>query len=96
MRTIWKFPLTLGSNNHIFEIEMPKGSRILSVGVDPEYPTDPRQVRIWAEVSPKIEVKETHRLVVFGTGDVLGNVVFRQFIGTVVINPYAWHVYELA
>lgn len=83
MRTIWKFPLSVSDKQ---VIAMPKGANILTVqsqnGVG----------CIWAEVSPRADIKRRTFLTV-GTGhDVPRDA--RKYVGTYQSGPFVWHVYE--
>jgi hypothetical protein len=87
-RTIWKFPLMVLDDQ---DIEMPKGSRALSAGLDPQ-----GTLCIWAEVdpeSPTIPRKVSIRV----TGHPLQARALcacaQRFLGSVLMGRLVWHVY---
>lgn len=68
-------------------IEMPKFSKILSVDVQRG------KIRMWAACDPDQDSREIRTFEVIGTGnEVLG--LPRDFLGTVIIDPFVWHVFE--
>lgn len=87
MKTIWKFKLEVKDSQ---KVEMPKGAKLLYVGVQDNIP------HLWAEVDPdNINGKAT--IVTFGTGqrvdaDRLG------FVGTYMLygGSFVGHVYGKA
>jgi len=85
MRTIWKFEL----NEHINFVHMPEHAKILSVG------SQRGTICLWSEVETTRE-KETRTLYVYGTGNPMAadDDVGLLFVGTVVGDPFVWHVFE--
>jgi len=83
---IWKYELELSS---IQAIEMPVGAEILSVG------NQEGILAIWAMVDATGD-KEQRYIEIIGTGDQVptGMGVDHKFIGTVLMSPFVWHVFE--
>lgn len=80
--TIWKFPLPEPPNppQSVFEIEMPRGAKILAVQAQSEYPC------IWALVrsdAPKVK----RRFLVFGTGQEIQHEVIKAASPTGYVDP---------
>ncbi len=81
---IYKYPLKLTDVQHV---TMPKGARILSVH-------DQRgTICLWALVDASEVSTEARLIEIIGTGNPMP-VAKRQFIGTVVQEPFVWHVFE--
>jgi hypothetical protein len=80
---IYKFPLRITDYQ---EVTMHKGARIMSVG------NQNGVLCIWAHVDPKAE-PEKRAFHVVGTGHTVP-VDANVFIGTVIIDPFVWHVFE--
>ncbi len=89
MKTIYKYYLKLAGST---VIELPIGSRILSVG------NQRGDICIWAEVdtvSPytgKEPITEDIKFYVIGTGESVPDNL--KYLGTVIIEPFVWHVYQ--
>lgn len=87
MRVIYKYTLSLIDRQNI---EMPTGYEILSIGVQGS------NLVLWAMVDP--EMKETKvPIEINGTGN--GFVEFegeeKKYIGTVQLEFFVWHVFEI-
>jgi len=80
---IWKFPLPL---EDLVEVSMPKDSRILSLACQDG------QICMWAKCDPDAP-KVTRKFVIAGTGHPLP-FGLGEFIGTVLMGPLVWHVFE--
>jgi hypothetical protein len=85
-KTIWKYVLQV-TDHQVFM--MPKGAEILSVA------NQGGQLCLWAEVDPNAEYEE-RTFDIIGTGNPMYSDmgVSRLFIGTVLMPPFVWHVYE--
>jgi hypothetical protein len=83
--TIWKFPLKVTGYQ---VVQMPLEYKILSVGVCPN-----KGVCLWAEVNAHNFENTNVEVVLIGTGHGLADEVVPNFVGTVIQNPYVWHVY---
>ena len=84
MRTIWKFVLPVTDEQ---DLEFPKGALFLHVGQQAANGT----VVIWMLVDPDNE-RVRRRVSIRGTGHPIterGGV----FLGTVITNPFVWHVF---
>lgn len=84
-KTIYKYQLELSA---VQGVSMPEGAEILSAA------NQRGSVCIWAIVDPKAEPK-TRLIEVFGTGHILPGAKSRRFIGTVLAEPFVWHVFEI-
>lgn len=86
MKTIWKFELQI---NDMQELTMPDGAEILSVANQND------KLCLWAMVNPSNENRRRY-IEIIGTGRhiVEGMGIDREFIGTVFIGPFVWHVFE--
>jgi hypothetical protein len=74
------------------QIELPKGAKVLSFGVDGN-----DQLCFWADVNSQAP-KEKHRVACVGTGwdiSALFKVEQMRFIGTVTHGVYVWHLFDL-
>lgn len=88
-KKIWKFTLPMADYP---VVSMPKGARVLSVGVQRG------DVQVWALVDPEAPM-EDRRFKVAGTGHYLvGGVENMRFIGTVHMasGQLVWHIFEEA
>lgn len=85
MSQIWKFTL-----QPVCEIEMPLGSKILSVVAQDN------NTCIWAKVDPRVE-KIKRRFVGFGTGHEIPDDVEMSFVGTAFLNNdgLVFHIFEV-
>ena len=84
--TIWKFAITPGD---VIEIGMPKGAKILSVGVQYE------AVHVWALVDPSAQtVQRSLRMV--GTGHPGGDLYRWKLVGMVMLRGGAlvFHLFD--
>jgi len=81
---IFKYLLTLEDSQVLY---LPKGAKILSVG-------EQRGILyLWAEVDPEAD-PEPRTIEIIGTGNPMLQEK-RVFIGTVLPDPFVWHVYEI-
>lgn len=74
MKTVWKFPLA-----PICSIEMPMGSKLLSVHVQQDI------MCLWALVDPSIQETEDREFIIYGTGHPIEDISDKEleFVGTV-------------
>lgn len=86
MQTIWKFRLVAGDN----DIQMPRGSKALHVGVQREC------LCLWAKVDDE-QPEEARRFYVTGTGWPLNAALTGKYIGTVQIHnsTTVLHAFEI-
>ena len=85
MQTIWKFPIRLDVN---LTVDMPKGSLVLSAGVQDG------SIMVWALVQDDAE-QIRRRFAVYGTGHpMLPKDAALLFVGTVFMGSYVWHVFD--
>ena len=85
---IWKYRLYIGP---LTVIEMPKGAEILAVQTQDGRPC------IWAIVDPDAPV-ELRTFEMCGTGHKMKELAedeTRVYIGTVQIDRYVWHYFEI-
>lgn len=80
---IWKYELQLTDRQTVV---MPIGSEILSVD------NQRGSLCLWAMADPE-QPEQNRNIEIIGTGNPMldGR---REFIGTVVMNPFVWHVFE--
>jgi len=85
MTAIWKYMLTEPLNI----VSMPRGSKVLSVH------NQTGTVCIWAEVDMEAG-KVRREFEIVGTGETIYPAAefTREFIGTVICDPFVWHVFE--
>jgi hypothetical protein len=96
VKTIWKFPLPgeisiVAAQIGVFDLKMPDGAHILSVGVQAEQPV------LWALVDPEAPL-QTYHLCVAGTGQPLPPEIGLAdahfiIIGTFQIGWFVGHVF---
>lgn len=86
MRTIYKYTLEVVDEVQTF-FTVPKGAKILCVQEQHNRPT------LWMEVDTAAETEQRH-FVIFGTGEELPEGGERNYIHSVQIGGYVWHVYE--
>jgi hypothetical protein len=93
MLTIWKYTIDLETiEADSEEFEMPLDAALLHVGPEPNDPTNNELICLWFHVNTD-NALEKRRFYVFGTGAQL-NFGARLHVGTVIIKPFAWHVFE--
>jgi hypothetical protein len=83
---IWKYTLAI---TNLQEVEMPLGAQILSVG------DQGGQLCLWALVVPQ-RGSSKRVIEIIGTGNPMEMYLTypRRFIGTVLMPPFVWHVFE--
>lgn len=83
---IWKFELAI---TDMQEVTMPDGAELLSVA------NQNGNLCLWAIVDPSKERRRRY-IEIIGTGNPMPTDmgVDRKFIGTAVVNPFVWHVFE--
>ncbi len=86
---VWRFPLKLADR---VEIQMPTAAQILSVHVQAA-DSDTFNICLWAICQPDAP-KEWRNFVIVGTGHPMPYDLGR-FIGTVLMPPFVWHVFEV-
>ena len=82
---IWKYELRVDDR---LTVIMPRGARILSVGVQG------KTICLWAMVTPETAEQERRIIAIYGTGNPLPDDP-GTFIGTVQVPPVVWHVFEV-
>lgn len=88
MKTIWKFPVQIGD---FFEIEMPKGAKILHFGIQYDGP------QMWVLVDSEV-AKEKRQFMLVGTGHDIHHIgAPLKYIGTVLMasDSLVWHLFEI-
>lgn len=83
---IWKYELQI---TDMQQVEMPNGAELLSVA------NQDGCLCLWAKVDADKQV-ETRFIEIIGTGNPIAQDmgVDRKFIGTVLMSPFVWHVFE--
>lgn len=84
MLKIYKYPLGIVDEQ---EIRIPGLFKILSVH------KQRNQLCLWAIVDDDREIK-SYFIEVIGTGNPFPYFCEREFIGTVVMDPFVWHVFH--
>ena len=89
---IWEYELLV---TDMQKVAMPEGAQILSVG------NQNNKLCLWALVNPDKSFPDRHMEVrhieIIGTGNPIvepASMVTRNFIGTVIWDPFVWHVFE--
>lgn len=87
MKTIWKYPIHVTDE---IRLEMPMGSTVLDIQVQNN------SLCLWALIDTTIPL-ETRRFRIFGTGNPfdLGDEWSCEFIATVQMPPFVWHIFEI-
>lgn len=85
--TIWKFELELTDVQHV---KMPAGARILSV--DRQTFGSRAALMLWALVDPSVPAVN-RKIGIVGTGNPAPS-MDTVFVGTVVMPPFVWHVFD--
>lgn len=83
---IYEYPLDI---TDLQVVQMPAGAKILSVA------SQNGTLCLWAMVVPHARLTD-RRIEIIGTGYPIpeGTGIYRNFIGTVPIIPFVWHVFE--
>lgn len=84
--TIWKYPLDAPGVR--IEHQIPREARIVHVGADP----GGEGVALWARIEAE-QPRVTRTFLFVGTGDDFPENA--AYVGSAIIKPYAWHVFEL-
>ena len=86
MKEIWKFTLPVTDYP---VVSMPKGARVLSVGVQHG------EVQVWALVDPEAPT-ELRRFMKIDTGQCMTEPCVERirFIGTVQMGDLVWHIFD--
>ena len=93
MLRVFKYGVSV--NDHP-TVTLPKGFKILSVGVQEEENSSfPWIIRLWVLVDPKAISQEVVRLCIAGTGDPVSDNV-SEFLGTVMFHGLVFHVFREA
>jgi hypothetical protein len=82
-KTIWKFIVDI---TRLQTIIMPIGAEILHVDVQHDL------ICLWAMVDPNA-AREPRVIEVVGTGHSMPNEE-RKHLGTVLMDPFVWHIFE--
>ena len=83
---IYKYKLDLIGHQ---VITMPVGARVLHVDCQRG------DLCVWVLVNPDPRMgKEDRTFRIFGTGHVITGITGLTYLGTVIIEPYVWHVFE--
>lgn len=89
MKQVWKWSLREAQNASDQRIVMPKGAKLLRVGIDPQ-----GDECVWAEVDPNSDTVVDRRIIVAGTGQNIPPEAI--YVGTINDGRYfMWHVYDM-
>ena len=83
MRKVWKYPLKMENGRQ--EVMIPQGGKVVHIDNQNHSPT------LWVEVN-SMESEESRTFCVIGTGQ--GVPTYWDYVGTCLIPPFVWHVYE--
>jgi len=86
MTCIWKFLIPF-DNPGLFELDMPKGAKLLTVQVQNSQPM------LWAEVKT-IAPPVKRKLVIVGTGTQYHPKSSYKYVATWQEPPYVWHLLD--
>lgn len=88
MKTIWKFLFDVADEVHL---QVPRGAAFLPYVSAPT----PYVLLVWAEVDTEQPLVE-HTLHVVGTGNdaTVAFAAAEQYLGTIPVGPFVWHVYD--
>ena len=84
--TIWKFPLQITDRQWV---SVPGGSKILSA--DNQHGV----LCLWAMVNPESNTRVQRKIAIIGTGNPMPQDEAMEFIGTVILGVFVWHVFEV-
>ena len=87
--TIYKYNLEITDTQ---EIPLLDAGRIISAGIDPT-----GQMCVWAEVpldTVAVPAGQGRTIRIIGTGNAAGDLSRLNFIDTVRVGSFMWHVYE--
>lgn len=94
MITIWKYVYDISTaGDGPLAVDMPYDSEIVAVGPEPSV-TAPNLVCFWAKVNDE-RPRRTRKFIVRGTGHPLPENMYVDYLGTVVVQPFAWHLFEV-
>lgn len=85
---IWKYNISIEAGRQ--EIQLPKGAEILSI--QNQY----GGIAMWVlvEENTKKEEDKIRYFEVYGTGHPIPLETGREYIATVLISPFVWHIFE--
>ena len=93
---VYKYSIPMGCG---FKLQVPKGAKVLSVGVQEKYLSGQpspawEEIVIWADVNPDAKLV-TRRFLCVNTGEDFKHNP-RKFIGTTTASDHiVWHLFEL-
>lgn len=88
-KQVWKYLVTISDNNQ--QLTIPSGAKLVYVG------PQGKRIGLWFEVNTNETRREPRIFRVFGTGHPIngGDHTVSSHIGTVIMVPFVWHVYEI-
>ena len=85
-RQVWKIPLSFDSATRV---------ALSTCAVVRHVAVQDRRICLWIEVDARENIAKCERVfTIFGTGHELPEGA--EYCGTVMLEPFVWHVYELA
>ena len=85
-RVIYKYQLDIEDEQMV---QMPVGAQILSVGSQGD------RLTLWASINVLATlIISPRKIMIRGTGNTFVHDPPDQFIGTVIMDPFVWHVFE--
>lgn len=93
--TIYKYPFKI---DDIFDLEVIKGGKILSCQIDIKTGNPCLWILVPlsdTEGNDISNVFEKRRFFVFGTGQIVEDIEKYNYISTIQIGMYVWHIFEI-
>lgn len=92
MNVIYKYLIPLRASEVVHTFDLPQGAKVVHVGAQ-----DQENVLIWVEQQEKAFAHGVRQrsFRVYGTGHPIDPVEVKEHVGSVVIDPFVWHVYEV-
>ena len=91
MNVIYKYLIPLRTPQVVHKFDLPPEAKVLHVGSP-----DPANVLIWVEQGANYTGPPEQRAFrVYGTGHSIAPEEVIDYVGSVVVDPFVWHVYEV-
>lgn len=84
MRQVWKYIVDITDGDQ--DINIPAGAKLVHVG------PHGKRIGLWFEIDTQEKHSTIRSFRVFGTGHPIES---GRHVGTVIIIPFVWHVYEM-
>lgn len=87
MTTIWKYLINITDGDQ--KITTPACAKLIHIGQHNE------QIGLWFEVDSNEETVVDNIFRIFGTGHWIKKGPKGRHVGTVIMEPFVWHVYQI-